>query len=189
MQGAHLEDPGSENSDDLQGMHAGDPSREYVLRGHSSHESLIMEGMFPAGHFSQLREPGVVANFPTSHLTHFGSGDSSEVIPAGQSLHSVFESCSCPRRPHWGAPMVAYLPFSHGKSCRGLLRRVVLWGTGCTLKLECQYGRRTCPFRNWYTGRARCRRNLCRTCFGALGVHLPLGRGHCVMLASVSVSS
>ena len=122
MQGAHLEDPGSENSDDLQGMHAGEPSREYVLRGHSSHESLIMEGAVPAGHFSQLREPGVVANFPTSHLTHFGSGDSSEVIPAGQSLHSVFESCSCPRRQtwrHWGAPMVAYLPFSHGKQLPG----------------------------------------------------------------------
>ena len=156
MQGAHLEDPGSENSDDLQGMHAGEPSREYVLRGHSSHESLIMEGAVPAGHFSQLREPGVVANFPTSHLTHFGSGDSSEVIPAGQSLHSVFESCSCPRRQtwrHWGAPMVAYLPFSHGKQLLlGLLRLqqgcTFPRGIGCTLKLECQCGRCTCPFRN-----------------------------------------
>ena len=88
-----MEDPGSENSDDLHGMHAEDPSREYVLRGHSSHESLIMDGAVPQG-FRSCAGLGLSQTFPT-HLTHFGSGDSSEVIPAGRSLHSVFESCSC----------------------------------------------------------------------------------------------
>ena len=106
-------------------------------------------GLSPQGLFA-LGEPGIGANFPTSHLMHFGS---TRQRSCPRAIHSVFESCLGLDGTLGGTGGLPHTClFRMVSSCRHLL-------SGCTLKLECQCGR-CCPFRNWYTGRARCRRNL-----------------------------
>ena len=87
-------------------------------------------------------------------------------MPAGQSVHSVFEVALARggKLGGTGAHMVAYLPFSHGKQLPGPAAPStgLYVPMGHRVHTEARVPVRSpyCPFRNWYTGRARYRRNL-----------------------------